>query len=86
MVKDFTTMIRDPLYAAGIAALITVVAKWFDNRLSDEKSSVVDYLKSALFNAALVGAWVWLLRNPAELRKVTNDLMSEVTVPSIGEF
>ncbi len=71
--KDMMSMLRDPMYAAGIAAIIGLFAKWLDNRISDRTSKLVDYLKFALYSAALVGGWVYLLKNPAQARQATRQ-------------
>ena len=76
--KDLTSMIRDPMYAAGIAAVVGLFAKWLDNRISDRKGKLVDYLKSALYSAALVGAWVYLLRNPAQARQASRQFTAPI--------
>lgn len=74
--KDLSSMIREPSYAAAIAAGIAILAKWLDNRLSDRKGRLVDYLKFALYSAALVGAWVWMLRNPSEAKQASKQFMA----------
>ena len=77
--KDLMSMMRTPKYAAAIAAGITILAKWIDGRLSKKKSTLVEYLKAALYSAALVGAWVYMLKNPTEIRNVSREFMSSRT-------
>jgi hypothetical protein len=81
--KDLMSMLRDPMYAAGIAAVVGLLAKWLDNKISDRKGRFVDYLKMSLYSAALVGGWVWLLRNPAQTREATRQLTAPVRFPSL---
>ena len=81
--KDLTSMVRDPMYAAGIAAVVGLVAKWLDNRIANRKGTLVDYLKFSLYSAALVGAWVYILKNPAQTREATRQFTAPMKFPSL---
>lgn len=81
---SFNGLLRDPMYAAAIAAGITIIAKWLDNRLADRKGKLVDYLKSALYCGALVGAWVWMLKNPSQTKQASRQFMAPAA--STGGF
>ena len=64
---DVASIISEPKYAAGIAAVIGIIAKYIDNRLTSNKdkpksSGLLGYLKSAVYSAALVGFFVFLLK------------------------
>ena len=61
MKLDLVAWISQPMYAGGIAAVLTIAAKYMDNRMSDTKGTFLGYVKAALFSAALVAFWVWLL-------------------------
>ena len=76
------SMLQDPMYAAAIAAAITLIAKWLDNRITARKGSLVSYMKSALFSAGLVGAWVYVLKNPEQAREATRRFTAPVKFPS----
>lgn len=82
--KDFSSMIRDPTYAAAIAAGIAILAKWLDNRISDKKGTLLSYLKFALYSAGLVGAWTYLLRNPAQAKEATRQFMAPMSSTRFG--
>lgn len=62
---SLSSFLSDPKYAAGLAAAITIVVKMIDNKMSNTKSSVVSYLKSAVFSAGLVGFWVYMINSPS---------------------
>ena len=49
------SLLKDPLRAAIFAALITLFAKWVDNRLQRRPDYINEYLKSMAYCAALVG-------------------------------
>jgi hypothetical protein len=68
------------MYAAGIAAAVALVFKWLDNRISDRKGRFVDYLKFSLYSSALVGGWVYLLKNPGQTREATRQFTSSLSL------
>ena len=55
-------MLSDPLYAAIIGAVIGLVAKIIDNRMSDTKGTFMGYLKSMSFCAGLLALWTFVSR------------------------
>lgn len=55
-------MIRSPLYAAGIAAGLTLVKKLLDWLIAGRTDTIGGYLKDMIFSALMVGVWVWLLQ------------------------
>jgi len=57
-------IISVPKYAAAIAVAITIIVKMIDNKFSGCKGSFLDYLKSSLFNAMLVGGFAYFLKTP----------------------
>lgn len=65
---NLASFLSVPKYAAGLAAVITILVKMIDNKLSNTKSTVLSYLKSALFSAGLVGFWVYMMNAPASSR------------------
>lgn len=72
--KEIMTYLSQPKYAAGIAAIIGIFAKWLDHRLSDTKGTFGGYLKIAIYSAAVVGLWTWLLGNPEKTRDLARQL------------
>ena len=52
--------LKNPLVAAVVAAVITIAAKFIDNRINKTEFNVKDYTKSILFNAILVGFFVYV--------------------------
>jgi hypothetical protein len=67
--QSITAILSEPKYAAGIAAALTIFAKWMDHRVSNTKGTLGGYIKSALFSAGLVGFWVYMVRNPDKIRE-----------------
>lgn len=60
--KSISEMIMDPLYAAIIGAVIGLVAKMIDHRMSDTKGTLMGYLKSMAFCAGLLALWTFVSR------------------------
>ena len=58
---SFKGLLSEPKYAACIAAVIALTAKWLDNKLSGTKGTLLGYLKAMVFSAGLVGVWVYAL-------------------------
>ena len=58
--KSLSEILSSPLYTAAIGAVIGIVAKIIDNRMSDKKGRFVDYLKSAAFCAGLIALWTFI--------------------------
>ena len=75
-------MIRDPMYAAIIAAIITFFAKWADNRMTQTKGTILGYLKSMAYSASLVGLWVYVVGGAASGSSVRSAVQSPA--PSAG--
>ena len=48
-------ILTDPLRAAIFAALVTLFAKWVDNRMLKKPDIIIEYLKAMAFNAGLAG-------------------------------
>lgn len=53
-----------PKSAAVIAAVIAIIAKWMDHKISGTKGTFIGYLKASIYSAGLVGAWVYVLSSP----------------------
>ena len=84
MARDLLSLLQDPLYSAAIAAAITIIVKWLDNMITRKTGdTLAQYLKSALFNAVLVGVWVFLLRNPTS---AISKAASSIKLPGRGGF
>ena len=71
-----STIISVPKYAAAIAAVITIVVKMIDNKVSGCKGRFIEYFKSSLFNAALVGAFVYFLKIPQLNTNINSNINS----------
>jgi len=71
--QSITAILSEPKYAAGIAAVLAILAKWLDHRVSNTKGTLGGYIKSALFSAGLVGFWVYMVRNPDKVRDYSSS-------------
>ena len=60
--------LKNPLVAAVVAAIITLAAKFIDARMNKKEFNPRDYTKCILFNAVLVGFFVYMTSgvNPVE--------------------
>lgn len=47
-------LLRNPLYASIIAALITYIYLYIKNKVNDENMSTSDYVKPSILNAIMV--------------------------------
>ena len=68
--------LSNPGYAAIIAAIVTLVAKYVDHRISKQPDYLTDYLKSMGYVAALVFGIVYMIVNPSRSRRV-GTIMNE---------
>lgn len=63
-IPSLKTFFTKPLYAAGLAAFITLIVKFFNNRnktmYDPDYKPMAEYLKSMAYSAVLVGAFVFL--------------------------
>lgn len=57
-------LLSNPLHAALIAAVVTLVVSYIDNRVSRNQDYLIDYLKSMIYTGGLVYAVVYILTNP----------------------
>lgn len=58
---SLSEMLTQPMYAAIFGAIIGIIAKMIDNRMSDVKGTFMGYLKSAAFGAFMIGLWTFIL-------------------------
>lgn len=68
--------LSNPAYAAIIAAIATLVAKYVDHRISKKPDYLTDYLKSMGWCAALAFVIVYTIINPRSVRRV-GTIMNE---------
>ena len=68
--------LSNPGYAAIIAAIVTLVAKYVDHRISKKPDLLTDYLKSMGYTGALVFGIVYIITNPRSVRRV-GTIMNE---------
>lgn len=68
--------LSNPGYAAVIAAIVTLIAKYVDHRISKKPDYLTDYLKSMGYAAALVFGVVYTITNPSRVRRV-GTIMNE---------
>ncbi len=68
--------LTNPAYAAVIAAIVTLVAKYVDNRISKKPDYLTDYLKSMGWCGALVFGVVYMIKNPSSARRA-GTIMNE---------
>ena len=52
-VRNFGTTLRNPASAALFAAIVTLVARYIDHRISRKPDYLLDYMKAMIFNGAL---------------------------------
>lgn len=68
--------LSNPAYAAIIAAIATLVAKYVDHRISKKPDYLTDYLKAMGWCAAIVFFVVYTITNPRSVRRV-GTIMNE---------
>lgn len=68
--------LQNPGYAAVIAALVTLVAKYVDHRISKKPDYLTDYLKSMAWCGALVFGIVYTITNPRSVQRM-GTIMNE---------
>jgi hypothetical protein len=54
MMGPLGASLRNPASAALFAAIVTLVARYIDHRISRKPDYLMDYLKAMIFNGALV--------------------------------
>lgn len=68
--------LSNPAYAAVIAAIATLVAKYVDHRISKKPDYLTEYLKSMGWCGALVFFVVYTISNPRTINRV-GTIMNE---------
>lgn len=68
--------LSNPGYAALIVAVITLVVKYVDHRISKKPDYLTDYLKSMGYVGALVYWVVYMITNPRSVRRL-GTIMNE---------
>lgn len=69
--------LSNPAYAAIIAALVTLVAKYVDHRIAKKPDYLTDYLKSMAWCSALSFFIVYTITNPRAMTRRVGTIMNE---------
>lgn len=54
MIRNLSATLTNPMSAAIFAAVVTLIGRYVDHRISRKPDNLVDYLKAMAFNGALV--------------------------------
>jgi len=77
-------ILADPIRAAIFAALVTLFAKWVDNRMLKKQDVITEYLKLMAFNAGLVAFIIYSVFKQKGTGTGTGYAAAAARLPGLG--